>query len=363
MTLRIKYFVLLFLISGCVDPYQFRISDQTNGVAVDAYLSNKSFNDSRAYPSEGRHFYVRLSRTSDVINTRSEKISQATVMLESSEGGAWSYTEAPEQPGEYRLLDDDFRAEENVQYRLSITTVNDQRITSDWQSLPPGAPEMGDISFRESTAPSIVLGNVVQKRGITPFINLPPNPTGTPLYYRWTYLPTWEFVAPLIPASSANFKCWATSNLYLPSFVLLRDDDGGYAKDLPFIQTDDNERILHEFSMLVEQQTMTAELFNFWREMQELNQTDGIFSQPPYNLKSNYTSSDDSPVFGYFGVVRAQARRWYFNRQDLSYSVNDWWPDVCNEPCIGCPPPACLNCLRYEFQTSITNQKPEWWGR
>jgi len=360
---KLKYIFLFLVIAGCVDPYQFRIPDQSRGISVDAYLSDKSYNDSKLYPSDGRYFYVKLGRTSDVLNVRSEKIEGAVVELEISDGSKMVFDESGE-PGTYLLLNDDFRAINGLQYRLNITTPEDDQIVSDWQSLPDSeAPAMGEINFKESTTPAVVLDQVVQKRGITPYISLPANTSGEPLYYRWTFVPTWIFVAPLVQQSDPYYRCWGSSIYYYQNFSVQKDEDGGYNKDFWFMLTDDNERILHEFSLLVEQQTLTPDFYNFWKEMQDLNQTDGIFSSPPYNLKTNYTSSGSSPVFGYFGVVHAQARRWYFSRSDLSYYIEDWWPAVCEMPCLGCPPPECLNCLQYELVTSITNQRPTWWGR
>lgn len=363
MTVRIKFIAFFLIAAGCVDPYQFRITDQTAGIAVDAYLSDQSFNDSRSFPSDGRYFYVRLSRTSDVINTRSEKISGALVVLENRSGETWTYDESAGEAGTYLLMNDDFSAQDETEYRLTITTPDDEQITSAWQALPEPVTSMGEISFRQSTLPTKVLDQVVPKRGVVPFIRLPENPTKTPAYYRWTFDPTWVFIAALLDTSNANYRCFASNIYYIPNFSLLRDVDGGYNKDFYFIATDENERILHEFSMLIEQQAMTEEFYNYWREMQELNQTDGIFSQPPYNLKTNYTSANGTKVFGYFGVVRSQAKRWYFNRGDLSYLIPEWWSEVCAEPCMGCPPPPCLDCMRYEIMTSITNRQPEWWGR
>jgi hypothetical protein len=260
----------------------------------------------------------------------------------------------------YQLRDDEFRAAEGVLYRISVTTPDDIHIESDWQALPAEAPLMGQVGFRETSRPKMILGEVRAINGVTAFVALPSNPTGAPLYYRWKFDPTWVYDAPL--GSTPTRTCWATSPYYLVHYTLLADNQGGYPKDLFVIDVPDNERILHELSVLVEQQSMTAEYFNYWKEMQELNQPGGVFATPPFNLKTNYQSSEGQ-VFGYFGVVREQATRWYFNRTDLSYPEPDWLPEQCRTPCgPGCPPPACVSCLRYELG-DVTNVKPSWWGR
>ena len=60
--------------------------------------------------------------------------------------------------------------------------------------------------------------------------------------------------------------------------------------------TELNERILEEFSLLINQYSMTEEYYYFWKEMQQLNQDGGIFDSPPYNLKTNFSSVDGNKI-------------------------------------------------------------------
>jgi hypothetical protein len=364
MLKRFKYIFLLLIVVSCIEPYQFRIKNNNPGLVIEGTLSNKSYNDSRVYPSDGRYFTVKLSRTSDVINVRSEVVSYATVVLVSDAGDQWNLTES-ETPGTYELVDNDFKAQEGLSYKLRITLPNDEQIESAWEAMPSVEPMMGGIGFRETTTKRFVLGKVTSINGITPYISLTENETGKTVYYRWKFSPTWIFVAPLAATTDNNIKtCWATNNFYIRNFALLKDKDGGYNNDLFFMDIEQNERVLHEFSLLVEQNAMTEEYFQFWNEMQGLNQPGGIFSTPPFNLKTNFTSSHGVGVFGYFGVVREQAKRWYFNKDDLSYRIGDWYSAQCNEPCVGpgCPPVECSTCLEYQGGEP-SNVRPSWWGR
>lgn len=354
----------MMLLVGCIEPYQFRITDTDPGIVIEATLSDKSFNDTKDYPSNGRYFTVKVSKTSDVINVRSEMVSYAMVELASDQGETWEYLETDPvgAPGVYKLLDDDFKALSGVRYRLSVTTPDDVLIESDWQEMPANAPAIGPVSFQEVTRQRIVLGQIRDVNGVKPQIRLPENESGSTIYYRWKFLPTWLFDAPLASTTSSSIKfCWATSSLYIRDYTMQPDDEGGYVKDLFFMDVDDNERVLHEFSVLIEQQVMTEDHYYFWKEMKDLNQSDGVFATPPFNLKSNFSASTGK-VFGYFGVVREQGVRWYFSRTDLSYSVPNWLPEQCANPCgPGCPPPPCYNCLRYEGG-DVTNVRPTWWG-
>jgi hypothetical protein len=361
----VRFTLVMLLVVGCIEPYKFRIPDGDSGIVIEATLSDKSYNDTKAYPSDGRYFTVKISRTSDVINVRSALVSEAIVSLTSDQGDSWEYLEmdAVKAPGIYKLMNDDFKALPGVKYKLSVTTPDNAHIESDWQQMPANAPAMGSVSFQETNTQRVILEQVRDIRGVKPRLLLPANETGRTTWYKWKFLPTWLFDAPLASSTTSAVKyCWATNNLYIRDYALQADNEGGYNKDLFFIDIEDNERVLQEFSVLIEQQAMTEDYYNFWNEMQGLNQPGGVFSTPPFNLKSNFTTSEGK-VFGYFGVVREQGTRWYFNIKDLSYSYANWLPEQCNTPCgPGCPPPECGNCLRYGGG-DVTNVRPAWWGR
>jgi hypothetical protein len=303
---------------------------------------------------------VKLSKTSDVTNVRSEKVQSAYVTLTSDQGESWTYTESITTPGLYTLYDPDFKALPDRKYKLTVMTGDGESYESTWEGITnPNVPPIGNVTFSET---EVLQGNALATRGITPQISIPQNNTGNPVYYKWQYTPTWIWVAH--QNLGANRTCWATSPYYLQLYTLQEDVDGGYAKDLFFMTTDTNEKIFEEFSLLVVQHSVSEENFYFWKEMQELNQGAEVFDNPPFNLKTNFTaSSEGKKVNGYFGVVGEQAVRWYFNIRDLSYTVENELPAYCNMSCgPGCPPPTCFNCLAYESEAT-TNIRPAWWGR
>src|SRR6187200_2218443 len=103
MIKSIRFALIMILVGGCIETYQFRITDTHPGIVVEATISNKSFNDTRNYPSDGRYFTVKVTRTSDVTNIRSEAVSYAQVVLTSDQGDEWLYTEDVKTPGLYQL--------------------------------------------------------------------------------------------------------------------------------------------------------------------------------------------------------------------------------------------------------------------
>ena len=120
---KLKPFVLLMLILGCVEPYEFVVRDDEPTLVIEAFISDKSFNETLLYPSDGRWFTVKLSQTGDVINSRPVPVTGATVVLVDSEGSMWPYTES--EPGLLQLRDPDFKAQPHRAYKLTVL-LNDE---------------------------------------------------------------------------------------------------------------------------------------------------------------------------------------------------------------------------------------------
>lgn len=358
--------VLLFLfVAGCVEPYEFVIKNNEPTLVVEAYLSDKSFKETLSYPSDGRYFTVKLTTTTDVINVRPRPIKSAHVQLHSEGGDVWEYTESADQPGTYLLVEDDFKAEVGMNYKLSIILPDESSYESDWEKLPTTAvPVMGNISFRETEIQKYVVESneevLRSVKGIWTSIELPENATNEPIYYRWSYKQHWIYVAPLASSASAVYTCWATNPLLVQNYALQFDRTGNYSKDLFFLEAVRNAKLYVRYSALVVQHAMTEDYYSFWKEMQEQNEGGAIFDKPPFNLHTNFHSlSADKKVSGYFGVVQEQARRWYFSIKDLSYHVENTAKADCQIPFTDTPP-ECFNCLLYSFGEA-TNVKPQWW--
>ena len=367
MLKKLRFFVFFLLVAGCIEPYEFVIHDPSPSLVVEAFISDKSFNETLSYPSDGRYFTAKLSQTGDVTNTRPIPVNGAVVELLSSDGGTWHYTEGDQ--GVYSLLDNEFKAQSGVEYKLRIMLPDETYYESEWETLPESyVPPMGEIGFTETEKqvyvmeyPKWVLRN---KQVVSVNVHLPENTTGETIHYRWTYSPMWIYVAPLISQNDPVYKCWATDPNYLNTYTLQTDKSGEYNKDLFDFPTVRNERIFEKFSVLVTQHAMTEPYYNFWNEMKDQNEGSSLTDQPPYNLKTNFSSpTGGKKVSGYFGVTAEQARRWYFDRTNLSY----YMPNTLRADCLvvyGPGPPAeeCTNCTAYSFGKATTI-KPSWWAQ
>lgn len=360
--------LLSTLFSACIEPYAFVVQDEKPSLVVEGFISDASFNKTYRYPSDGRHFSLKLSYTNDVINIKGNTVSGAQINLMDNAGGLWTYTEIQADPPRYLLLDNEFYAEEGKSYQLKILLPNGDSYESEWTPLPEttGA-EMGDVSFIEDESPTYVYiaGEEVIRnvQGVRATIEVPPNKTEEPLYYKWIYDPTWIYKTPL-PTYVLNSIdiCWAKNPSYINTFDMAEDYIGGYQQALFYMRTVGNERIYDKISVLITQQLMDKDYYFFYKELKERSATGLLFDKLPYNLPSNLSSTgSDKKIFGYFGVVKEQAKRWYFDKDDLSYYVRNKLSENCIKYATGPPAAECTSCLDYQHGTAVADE-PYWWN-
>ena len=87
-----KLTLFILILSGCIEPYEFRIENKAPTLVVEGFISNVSYNETLQYPSDGRFFTVKLRLTSDVINVSDEVVEHASVTLVSDAGEEWEYS-------------------------------------------------------------------------------------------------------------------------------------------------------------------------------------------------------------------------------------------------------------------------------
>lgn len=365
---KIVSILLLAILTNCVELHEFDVQNKNTTLVIEGFISDKSFNNTLDYPSEGRFFSVKLKWSNRVTNQHDQVVVGASINLVDSEDIVINYLESIESPGTYFIRDPDFFSISGRAYRMQILLKNGDVYESDWEKMVnESILPMRDICFEELEKKvyrwEFDEFDINTEQGINILLELPANDNGTPIYYRWDFTPTWIYIAPLSSIKDINHKCWVTSNEYLNSYTLEEDLEGGYDCTIIYMSLYRNERIFDKLSILINQKVLTAGYYRFWKEMKEQTQRGGLFDAPPYNLYSNFkqVGGDNKYVSGYFGVVKEQAKRWYLTNKDLSYSY--YFGDYLREECIyyGDPPArVCYNCLLYT-NGEATLIKPNWW--
>lgn len=363
-------YILLIISVSCIEPYEFSIYNKQPTLVVEAQISDASFVETLDYPSDGRYFTMKLSHTSDVTNSKGKPVSEASVVLLSDQGEQWHYVKSDKDAGSYLLKDKDFEAKAGVNYRIQIKLDNGEQYESSWESLPlVNEHAIGPVNFEEVEKEmyKVKVGENVltEVKGISTSISILNVGAVSPVYYKWNLSPSWIYIAPLTSLDQFDRLCWVKSLNYLNDYALHIDNiGGGYSKELFFMEVIRNERIYEDFSVLITQEIISEDYYFFWKELKEQVDEGALRDKPPYNLKTNiYDLNGEKRVSGFFGVVSESARRWYFNKNDLSYYVeNTLKPDCLIQYGLPGEPPAlmCRSCLAYPNGETLVG-KPIWW--
>ena len=367
---RLLTFIGVLTVFSCSERFDFNVENPGLGLVVEASISDKSFVESFAFPSDGRYFKVKLSLTSDVDNVRNAKVTQAKVTLISNSGEEWIYDEDPMDFGTYYLKDEFFGAEPNVAYKLMVDFARGEHFESSWEQMPSIDNMLGDFNivetFEEQYTFEIDEFVIKNYRGVDVMLDVPEASVPSERFVRWSFEPMWVHRASLAALDFEGRFCWITNDKYLKEFVLQKDKGLPYEKKMFFLRTVRNEYVYEYFSALVHQEVMSEGYFQFWTDLEAQKNKGGLFDQPPFGLMTNWTTDEPNwTVYGYFGVVSENAKRWEMTLTDLSYAVVNPLLEICEEisevdPETG--PDQCMDCRNYN-QGKSTNVPPTWWTR
>ncbi len=344
---------------SCVEDFQFDVPSDGRGIVVEGYISNLSFQDQLAYPKDPQIFELSLRHISDVTNVRDEPVLGAQIELHGSSGEVYDYAEIGE--GRYGLFYGNVKAIPGLEYQIVITLEDGTMIESEMAGLPESSP-VGELYVEEAKKSVYEYRReeliISEKDGINLKIKTTPNNSGTPYYYKWDFYTTFIKTAFLASNNSPFRYCWTSSIYYYKDYKLLEDIKGDAPSNMLFLETD-NSHLNEGFSVLIRQMKMSKGYYQFMKDLQVQGDQSELFAKPPFNLVSNL-HSEDIDVFGYFGVVSEDYKRWYFDKDEVSnyggYKEGCVFDDV--------PPPypaSCFNCLEYSYDGPVSNQAPSWW--
>lgn len=356
------------MLMSCVESYDFKIKASDQNVVIETYLSDMSFNESLSIPSDGKRMFVRLSYSSDVESKWGEALNGYRAILYSRDGNCWDF--GSPSNGMCTPIDDDFHIESEMHYKLQVILPDDNVIESTWEKLPLQQDDpMGEITFKktEKQVYKYVVNEktIATEKGVEVLLNVPENKNNEKIYRRWQFEPMWQYTAPFASQLHGGKKCWITNSNFLNEYILQSEQMGGYIKELFFIPTEQNNRVNELFTVLVYQQTISEDYFNFWLQLQEQIYPNGIFDAPPSNLPTNFTCITDESikVSGFFGLMNVTAKRWYFNVDDLndgSFNNNGLYCQQKVADPYAHVPEECFDCRLYPHGDA-TSEKPKWW--
>jgi hypothetical protein len=116
--------------------------------------------------------------------------------------------------------------------------------------------------------------------------------------------------------------CWKSQK---SSEILIYSNYSGQAapikkEPINFIATDQSDRLLIQYSILVNQYSISKEEYDFWNNLKQVNESGGdIFAEQPFTVLSNIHNVSDPTerVLGYFQVSAAKQKRKYITFSEI----------------------------------------------
>jgi len=186
-------------------------------------------------------------------------------------------------------------------YRLHIKTSNNKEYFSDFVTAKI-TPDIDSISWKKENDDIMIYANTH-------------DPANATKYYMWDYDETWEihsaFVAnyqyvsgaTVVRSSGYHYVCWKfgrSSNIHIGTSVLLSSD---IISEAPLLLIPNgSEKVGVRYSILVRQQSLTKEAYEYLSMMKKNTESLGsIFDPLPSELKGNIhcVSDPDQGVIGY----------------------------------------------------------------
>ncbi|MBO2545175.1 DUF4249 domain-containing protein [Salegentibacter sp. BDJ18] len=315
MTLSLKYRAHFFLIafavclSSCVEEIPLNSENFEDAIVIEALVTN-----------ELKKHEIKLSQAFKIDSTRPNPLSGASIQVT----GNRDYMFEEVEPGRYFSIDS-FAARPGIEYELNIR-VNGKEFKSDPTQLT------GNSNIGELEANRI---NYLGEDGVAITLNNKSSPGGTN-YYRYQYVETFKFNSnyfkhkdlilvdglPVeVPKQKEEYTCYQTNN----SQEIILANTNSLAEDrvsdllIKFIDSEDPS-LSNRYSLLVKQYVISRKAYNYYKILEELSESNNIFSQsqPRFfdgNIQS--TNNPDENVIGFFDVSSVNTKRIYFNYGDF----------------------------------------------
>ena len=302
-----RYSIMVAILASCIEPYDPQMDNiDTDLLVVDGFLN----------ASEGTAT-VRLTRTLPVKSTETiPHVSGATVRIENDQGLSYPC----QQTGEGLYVATGVGINFESRYRLVITTSENREYISDLVEITQ-TPPIDSITFSGKDA------------GVEFAVNAH-DPSGRSRYFRWKYDETYEYNANFNsllkfegeeivdrPSSESLYTCWKSD--YSKDIIIgtTKHLTESVVRNAPVtVIPKGSIKLSVKYSILVQQQTLTEEAYNYWLNLEKSTEDlGGLFDPLPSEVSGNlHSSSDpDEKVIGYFSGGTVEQTRLSVNRYEL----------------------------------------------
>lgn len=319
--IRPYHLVLLLAVICCRKPYTPKVIEvDYSYLVIDGVIN----------VGTGTVTTIQLSRTRQLTDTAySNPESGGSVLIEAQSGG--TYPLVSQGNGVYTSSPLTLSTTGN--YRLKVTDRNGDSYISDYASVKQ-TPPIDSLSWKQDTA----------DKAVTIYAHTH-DPSNKTIYYRWDYVETWMYRAPLDGSWGLNnrtiyyldvgfhvYECWSThysDNISVATSNNLSQDVISYAPIQKLVQND--QRLMVRYSINAKQYGLSKEAYTYWQTLEKSSQQTGtIFDPQPSQLNGNFHCVNDpsKPVIGYASAAVVTEKRIFIDHQDLFNWVKLPIPDL-----------------------------------
>ena len=307
----------VFVLSTCIDPYSPKLKGYDSILVVDGLITD-----------ENSACTIKLSKTLQDQNTIPVMVSDATVDITDDVGNSSQLNSIG--GGIYKTDSTAFKGIIGRSYTLHITTHEGNQYESIPCLMQP-VPDIDSVYFEKDV--EIVNNGTESQEGIRIYLDSKPGDNNE--YYRWSFDETWKFKVPfpkkynyidsttIVTVDKINEYCWKNRK---SSDILIRSIYPGQNPQIEkesifFIATDQSDRLMIEYSILVKQFSISKSEYDFWDNMKRVNESGAdIFASQPFEIVSNIQNLNNPKerVIGYFQVSAVKQKRKYILYEDIA---------------------------------------------
>jgi hypothetical protein len=304
---------MVLMIFGCKDKYDIQLKDTDKSLlVVEGTLA--AGQDSTI---------ITLSRTLKVNDKAGFKpVLSAFLTVEEKNGRTFSLKEM----GNGRYASSALGLSVGNDYRLRIKTADNKEYLSDY-IVAKQTPPIDSISWEKNLDGLLVYANTHDASNNTK-------------YYKWDYDETWEIrshymaqyqyvggttiIPSIIPY---NYQCWkygSSNTINIASTAQLTSDVVSEAP-IQFIPNG-SEKLSVRYSILVKQQSLTKEAYEYLKLMKKNTESIGsIFDPLPSELKGNIycISNPGEGVVGYLTASAFSQKRFFITAQETNWRFTE----------------------------------------
>jgi Domain of unknown function (DUF4249) len=310
--------ITVFLFCTCIDPYTPKLKGYDSLLVVDGLITDANTS-----------YTVRLSRTFQNQNTSPVMVSGATVFITDDNGNNQNLNE--NGTGLYQTDSLGFTGMVGRTYTLHITTKEGTEYVSDPCPMQ-SVPDIDSIYFAKDQ--ELVNNSTQIQEGISIYLDSKAGDNNH--YYRWAYEETWEFKVPypkrfnfnvadssITPVADVKEYCWkSTKSDEILIYSTYSGQTGAVKKEpINFIATGQSDRLNIEYSILVNQYSVSQTEYDFWNNLKQVGESgQDIFASQPYPVISNIhnVNNQAEKVLGYFQVSAVKQKRKNISFNDIA---------------------------------------------